>query len=132
MAVRLTGEEPTINRNLDDVQWVQRFGAEPNAVYVFGRIDQSTVGLTSRLELAFTPTLSLQLYAQPFLSAGSYRDFRRVTDPKAEEYAESGDFRLGSNMSDLFATESRNVLMVSDPQAPPSVPLELPSSFHML
>ena len=76
------------NHNLEDVQWVRRFGTGPDATYVFGRIDQSTVGLTTRMDLAFTPTLSLQMYASPFVSAGTYGDFRRITDPKAIEYAD--------------------------------------------
>ena len=40
------------------------------------------------MDYAFTPTLSLQLYAQPFVSAGSYSDFKRVADPTADRYAD--------------------------------------------
>jgi hypothetical protein len=44
------------------------------------------VGVTTRVDYAFTPTLSLQVYAQPFVSAGRYSEFKRVDDPKAERY----------------------------------------------
>lgn len=72
------------NRRQNDLQWVGRYGtgAEP----LFGRIDQTTLGLTGRLDFAFTPTLSLQLYAQPFVSAGAYDDFKRVANPQAAAY----------------------------------------------
>jgi hypothetical protein len=40
------------------------------------------------MDYAFTPTLTLQLYAQPFLSAGRYRDFKRIADPMAERYVD--------------------------------------------
>jgi hypothetical protein len=34
----------------------------------------------------FTPTLSLQLYGQPFVSAGDYSGLKEVTDPRAERF----------------------------------------------
>jgi hypothetical protein len=36
----------------------------------------------------FSPTLSLQLYAQPFISAGHYGGFMEVADPRAERFAD--------------------------------------------
>jgi hypothetical protein len=73
------------NRRINDLQWVGRYGAGEEAL--FGRIDQTTLGLTGRFDFAFSPTLSLQLYAQPFVSAGTYDDFKRVSDPMAPTYA---------------------------------------------
>ncbi|MCH7691788.1 MAG: hydrolase, partial [candidate division Zixibacteria bacterium] len=32
------------------------------------------------------PTLSVQLYAQPFVAAGSYSRFKEVVDPRAKEF----------------------------------------------
>ena len=76
-----------ISRNRDDRQWIRRIDTEgPN--YLFGRIRQTTVGLTARIDYAFTPDLSLQLYAQPFVGSGRYDDFKRVRDPRAERYAD--------------------------------------------
>lgn len=75
------------NRNVDDRQWVTRAEAD-GAHYLFGRLDQTTVGVTARVDFAFTPTLSLQLYAQPFVSAGAYGSFREVADPTAAHYAD--------------------------------------------
>ena len=74
------------NRDVDADQWVDKVGDEPD--YVLGRLDQSTVGITTRLDMAFTPTLSLQLYAQPFVSAGVYSGFKRVVDPRAPRHAD--------------------------------------------
>ncbi len=76
-----------VNQNLDDRQWVQQVSTDRDH-YVFGRIDQTTLGLTARIDYAFTPTLSLQFYAQPFVSAGSYADLKQVTDPVAASYAD--------------------------------------------
>jgi hypothetical protein len=74
------------NKNVDDRQWVERIDLdEPH--YVHGRLDQTTVGMTGRVDFAFTPTLSLQFYAAPFLSAGSYSDYKQIVDPVADQYA---------------------------------------------
>ncbi len=77
---------PFLTRNVDGRQWVQRAQADGTDHYVFGRMDQTTVGLNLRADLAVTPTLSVQLYAQPFLSAGEYDGFIRVADPRARSF----------------------------------------------
>ncbi len=77
----------SISRNVDDHQWIGSYGSSA-AKYVFGRIDQTTVGLTARVDYAFTPTLSLQVYAQPFVSAGTYGAYKRVDDPVADRYVD--------------------------------------------
>jgi hypothetical protein len=77
----------SFSRNVDDRQWVDDFTGT-RTEYVFGRIDQTTVGLVARVDYAFSPTLSLQVYAEPFVSAGRYSDFKRVADPRAARYAD--------------------------------------------
>ena len=51
--------------------------------YVVGQLDQSSVSVTLRGDIALTPDLTVQLYAQPFLAAGRYDRFARVADPGA-------------------------------------------------
>ncbi|MGD2069905.1 MAG: DUF5916 domain-containing protein [Gemmatimonadota bacterium] len=80
-----------VTRNVDDLQWVDALEVGGEDRWVFGRIHQTTVGLTGRLDYAFSPTLSLQLYAQPYVSAGMYDEFKQVVDPRADGYAD----RLG-------------------------------------
>ena len=54
--------------------------------YVFGRVAQDTAALTVRGSWTFTPNLSLQLYAQPFVAVGAYRELKEATDPGADEH----------------------------------------------
>ena len=76
-----------VSKNVNDRQWVERIDTtEPH--YLLGRLDQTTVGVTARVDFAFSPTLSLQVYAQPFVSAGSYGEYKQVSDPVARSYAE--------------------------------------------
>ncbi len=78
---------PFLERTVNELQWVDRVAAQGEH-YIFGRIDQKTVGLTSRVDFTFKPDLTLQLYAQPFVSAGGYQDFKEVADPRARRLAE--------------------------------------------
>lgn len=56
--------------------------------YLFAGMDQRTVGATVRLNQTFTPRMSLQLYAQPFVSAGRYATLREVVGPRAGDFDE--------------------------------------------
>ena len=53
--------------------------------YVFADLAQTTVSMTTRLSYTFSPTLSFQLYAQPFTSAGRYAAFKEVRSPRAHD-----------------------------------------------
>ena len=85
---------PFVNLRTEATQWVRRMSLENASTgeaateYVFGQLDQTTVGLTLRADWTFSPTLSLQMYAQPFVSAGEYGDFKRVGDSRAAAYAD--------------------------------------------
>ncbi|HEX6644768.1 MAG TPA: DUF5916 domain-containing protein [Gemmatimonadales bacterium] len=75
------------SRNKDDSQWFGNFtdggGTEH---FTFARLDQRTLGVTWRLNYTFTPNASLQLYANPFISKGTYSDVREIADPRADAY----------------------------------------------
>jgi hypothetical protein len=77
---------PSISRETSDIFYVAQSGSAGSARYVLGALDRTTAALTTRVDLAFSPVLTLQLYAQPFLSAGSYTDFKEVTAPRATAY----------------------------------------------
>jgi hypothetical protein len=69
-------------------QYLQTVSGDEGTSYQFGRLEQKTAFLSTRLNYTFTPDLSLQFYGQPFLSAGDFSDFIEVADPRAEEFAE--------------------------------------------
>jgi hypothetical protein len=56
--------------------------------YLFGRIRLTTFSVTARLNWTFSPRLSLQGYAQPFLAVGSYSEYKDVTNPRADRFAD--------------------------------------------
>jgi hypothetical protein len=75
------------SRNLNQQQWVANLTDAVGPHYVFGRLDQTTVSLTARVNYTMTPTLSLQIYAQPFVSAGAYTTFKELVDGRSVDYA---------------------------------------------
>jgi hypothetical protein len=50
--------------------------------YVFANLDYTEVSAGIRLNWTFSPTLSLQLYAQPLISAGDYTRFKALSQPR--------------------------------------------------
>jgi len=79
---------PSISREKSDIFYVAQAGSLTSPRYVLGALNRTTTALTSRFDLAFSPALTLQLYAQPFLSAGTYSDFKEVVTPRAAKYTD--------------------------------------------
>jgi hypothetical protein len=77
-------------RQVRDNQWDGNFtDAGTNLThYTFARLDQTMTSLTARLDFTATPTLSLQVYASPFITSGQYTDWRELNDPRAANYAD--------------------------------------------
>jgi len=74
---------PRYERSLDDLQYVN--GDNPNAI-ILGRLVRTTGSLTLRANWALSPDLSLESYAMPYVSAGTYTQFYQVVAPRADEY----------------------------------------------
>ncbi len=62
------------------------FGAR----YVFGELTQRQLDLTTRLSLTFTPTLSFQVYVQPFTFAGRYVRFKELARARSFAFSVYG------------------------------------------
>jgi hypothetical protein len=77
------------NINNDDSQWVTNEESDGAPTrYVFGRLKQRTVAFTFRVNYTLTPNLSIQSYAEPFVSAGAYRDYKELVNGRSPVYAE--------------------------------------------
>lgn len=58
--------------------------------YVFANLRQTTLSMNTRVDWTFSTTLSLQLYAQPFVSAGQYTSFKELAAPRTRRFAVYG------------------------------------------
>jgi len=69
--------------------------------YIFGRLEQKTLSMDTRVNMTFTPTLTLEMFAQPFLSSGKYTSFK--------EFAEVRSRHMNLFGRDNGSTVTRNV-----------------------
>ncbi len=77
-------------RNHDDHQFYGTFTDSLGGLhYTFAHLEQKELSLTWRLDYTFSPTATLQVYASPFVSKGSYSDVRELSaTPRAASYAD--------------------------------------------
>lgn len=79
---------PTWSRNGSSQQYVTA-REDATAVNFYGRryvladLEQESLSLNTRLNVTFTPTLSLELFAQPFISSVRYDRFKEFETPGA-------------------------------------------------
>jgi hypothetical protein len=79
--------QPGIARVKNPEQYVETASVGGDTSYILGALSQTTSSLTARVNLTFTPTLSFQFYAQPFLSAGRYRSLSEVRDSRSSDFS---------------------------------------------
>ena len=77
---------PNWSRSRTGAQYVGSTGDLPFAPtygrrYVFGELERTELSLQTRMNAAFSPTLSLQLFVQPLLSSGDYTTYKQFLAP---------------------------------------------------
>jgi hypothetical protein len=75
-------------RNTTDNQWYGLYADSSGAPhYTFAHLEQQLVGITLRVNYTITPALSLQVYAQPFVTKGTFSTVRELSStPRAAHY----------------------------------------------
>ena len=104
-ALRVTFQ-PSYNRNhnlaqyvatRDDATAANTFGKR----YVFATLEQRQVAMVTRVDWTFSPTLSLQLFAQPLIASGDYHDYKEFLYPRTYDFRTydeaNGQISRGSN-----------------------------------
>jgi hypothetical protein len=56
--------------------------------YLFAELDQTTLALETRLDFTVTPALTLEVFAQPFLSSVAFGEARSLVAPRTYEFEE--------------------------------------------
>lgn len=86
---------PTLNRVYLPAQYVTTVvdstaSATFGSRYVFAGLDQATLGIDTRVNVTFTPALSLELYAQPFVAANDFGALKELRAPRTFSFLEYG------------------------------------------
>jgi hypothetical protein len=55
--------------------------------YVFAALDQTTLGIDTRLNVTFSPRLSLEIYAQPFVATNEFGALKELRAPRTFDFA---------------------------------------------
>ena len=86
---------PTWNWSQDGGQYVTSV-KDPTSTafsgsrYVFGYITTRTLSVETRLNWTIRPTLTMQLFAQPFVASGNYERFREFAAPRTNRKRDYG------------------------------------------
>ncbi len=72
--------------------------------YVVARLDRKTLSTNLRANYTFSPTLTLQVYFQPYISVGEYSRFKEFTKPESYDFLEYGQdgSTIGINDEDEY------------------------------
>jgi hypothetical protein len=77
---------PSYSRQNNMLQYVSTTVMKDDPRYVFARMEQKTLSFTFRLNYTLNPELTLEYYGEPFVSAGKYTEFKRITVPDADAF----------------------------------------------
>jgi hypothetical protein len=82
---------PSVMKASRVAQWVTSFEdpalpADLGGHYLFSGFEQTEVALTLRANWIFSPRLSLQVYAQPLVSRGTYSGFKELLRPRSFDF----------------------------------------------
>jgi hypothetical protein len=77
-----------ITHDHNNSQWFGNVTDDDGAVhYSFAHLDQRTISMSTRVNYTATPDLTFEFYGQPFVSSGTYSEFRELSaTPNAPSY----------------------------------------------
>ena len=93
---------PRYSWDYNDAQWIENLDVNADGEddeFVYGTLDSQTLDLTTRANILFSRDLSVEVYVQPFISAGRYAHFKALERPRSYSFVEhpgpekSPDFR---------------------------------------
>ena len=68
-----------------------------NNRYVFAAVDQTEISSTIRVNYTFTPNLTLETYAEPFVSSGRFHTFGQLSAPRSSDLRVYGAGEIVTN-----------------------------------
>lgn len=76
---------PEFSINKSKTQYVSEKSFMGDARYITAEIDNQTFSASIRVNYSINPNLSIQYYAEPFISRGNYTNFNYITNPVAND-----------------------------------------------
>lgn len=102
---------PQYTKAFNELQYVDQCSYNGDARYIMASLKRDVFDLSLRINVSFTPELSLQYYAQPYIFVGKYSDYKRITDPQAAQFINR--FHL-FNSNEISYSENWNAYLVDE------------------
>ncbi len=77
---------PQYTSGFNQIQYVVNTAMNDEPRYIMASLNRKEYDLSMRVNVSLTPRLSIQYYAQPYIFAGEYSDYKRITDSRADEF----------------------------------------------
>lgn len=116
--------EPRFSLQTNTRQYITTLSGGPESTfgkrYVFSNIDRSTLSLQTRVNYAFSPDFTLELYAEPFVATGNYYNPGELPSPRSyrldryqvDRRTADGDYVISRSGSE-FEVPDRDFLVKS-------------------
>jgi len=85
--------------------------------YLFSGLRQRSLNATLRADVALSPSLSIQWYAQPFVATGDYDGFKELARPRSFEFV-----RYGEDGGSTLAYDQTKSTYTADPDGAGAAP----------
>lgn len=77
---------PSFTHQRDNTQYAASTAAVPfeptfGRRYLFADVDRRQLAIEARMDLAFSPNLTLQLFVQPFVASGDFLTYKQLSEP---------------------------------------------------
>jgi hypothetical protein len=78
----------SVSHNIDDLRQLGPDTSGGTTHYAFARLDQHEASMSFRMDYTVTTNLTVQAYAQPFVSKGRNTNVRELANPRAPRYSD--------------------------------------------
>ena len=78
---------PSLSLSNNNLQYVSTEEYQGENRYIMASIDRTTLSMSLRFNFSITPDLSLQYWGQPFIAAGDYSNFKKITNYRDDNYS---------------------------------------------
>jgi hypothetical protein len=94
----------------DDLGYAPTFGSR----YLFADLDRRTFSLETRINTTFSPTFSLQLYAQPLISSGHYLTYKQLARSETFDFESFEEGNAVETAEDVFSCAGGRTCVADD------------------
>jgi hypothetical protein len=104
--------QPQYSAEIEPAQYVtstedDSFTATFGRRYLFSDLERRSFSLETRVNVAFSPTLTLQLFAQPLISSGNYLSYKQLMQPRSFQFDVFSEGMAAPGGDDVTCSDGR-------------------------